>query len=93
MSVDSMGSRLLWTSESVAEVSSSRRGWIVNVLEEKGDCDQGRASNAHLIALEWLVRKQGNFHRRPDEEKRKLIVAAWFIHVVVVAVGLAFTRL
>ena len=44
-----------------------------------------------VILLTYWYGKRVNFHRRPDEEKRKLIVAAWFIHVVVVAVGLAFT--
>ncbi|MCZ6652369.1 MAG: hypothetical protein O7D91_05010 [Planctomycetota bacterium] len=49
------------------------------------------AGGVDVMLLAHWYRKRVNFHRRPDEEKRKLILAAWLIHVVVVAIGLAFT--
>ena len=49
------------------------------------------AGGVDVILLAYWYRKRVNFHRRTDEEKSRLIAAAWVIHVVVVAVGLAFT--
>ncbi len=50
------------------------------------------AGGVDVILLVHWYRKRVNFHRRTDEEKRKLIIAAWVIHVVVVSFGLVFAN-
>ena len=59
-------------------------GWGIFVVIAAGGVD--------VILLAYWYRKRVNFHRRTDEEKRKFIIAAWVIHVVVVSFGLAFAN-